>query len=85
MSRISATVFMILPPVGKSGPLMYLQSCVLVSSMSASIILTSAVHTSPRLCGGMFVAMPTAMPVAPFTSRFGIRAGSTTGSSFVPS
>ena len=27
--------------------------------------------TSPRLCGGMLVAMPTAMPPAPLTSRFG--------------
>ena len=31
----------------------------------------SAVQTSLRLCGGMLVAMPTAMPVAPLTSRFG--------------
>ena len=36
--------------------------------------------TSPRLCGGMFVAMPTAMPAEPLTSRFGKRAGSTSGS-----
>ena len=28
----------------------------------------------------MFVAIPTAMPDAPFASRFGTRAGSTTGS-----
>ena len=40
----------------------------------------SAVQTSPRLCGGMLVAIPTAMPVVPFTSRFGMRAGRTTGS-----
>ncbi len=32
------------------------------------------------LCGGMFVAMPTAMPDEPFTSRFGNRVGSTSGS-----
>ena len=31
-----------------------------------------------RLCGGMFVAMPTAMPPEPFTSRFGSREGMTT-------
>ena len=36
--------------------------------------------TSPRLCGGMLVAMPTAMPPAPLTSRFGKRAGRTDGS-----
>ena len=31
----------------------------------------SASHTSPTLCGGMLVAMPTAMPAAPLASRFG--------------
>ena len=36
--------------------------------------------TSPRLCGGMFVAMPTAMPPAPLTSRLGNFAGRTDGS-----
>ena len=35
---------------------------------------------SPRLCGGMFVAMPTAMPPEPLTSRFGTRDGRTVGS-----
>ena len=41
--------------------------------------------TSPRLWGGMLVAMPTAMPWLPLTSRFGKRAGSTVGSSLDPS
>ncbi len=41
--------------------------------------------TSPRLCGGMFVAMPTAMPPEPLTSRFGNFAGSTDGSCSEPS
>ena len=41
--------------------------------------------TSPRLCGGMFVAMPTAMPVEPLTSRFGYVAGKTVGSVVVSS
>ena len=36
--------------------------------------------TSPRLCGGMFVAIPTAIPDEPLTSRFGNRDGSTSGS-----
>ena len=36
--------------------------------------------TSVRLCGGMLVAMPTAMPLVPFTRRFGTMAGSTDGS-----
>ncbi|MGC0370824.1 hypothetical protein RKD05_003076 [Microbacterium sp. SLBN-111] len=39
----------------------------------------AAPTTSMRLWGAMFVAMPTAMPVAPFTSRFGNAAGSTSG------
>ena len=46
---------------------------------------TTASITSPRLCGGMFVAMPTAIPEEPFTSRFGNRAGSTTGWTSYPS
>ena len=41
--------------------------------MVASII-------SVRLCGGMLVAMPTAMPDEPLTSRFGTRVGRTSGS-----
>ena len=45
-----------------------------------SIIYTVASMTSPRLWGGMFVAMPTAMPMEPLTSRFGNREGSTSGS-----
>ena len=45
----------------------------------------TASMTSPRLCGGMLVAIPTAMPPPPLTSRFGNRAGSTTGSTVLPS
>ena len=37
------------------------------------------------LCGGMLVAMPTAMPDEPLASRFGNAAGSTTGSCSEPS
>ena len=40
---------------------------------------------SVRLCGGMLVAMPTAIPLEPFTSRLGMRVGSTTGSTVVSS
>ena len=32
---------------------------------------SAAAHTSPALCGGIDVAMPTAMPAAPLASRFG--------------
>ena len=44
-----------------------------MSSVSASQI-------SLRLWGGTFVAIPTAIPLAPLSSRFGMREGSTTGS-----
>jgi len=36
--------------------------------------------TSPRLCGGIFVAYPADIPVVPFTKRFGNFAGNTVGS-----
>ena len=41
-----------------------------------------ALMISVRLCGGMLVAMPTAMPDDPLTSRFGTRVGRTSGSDF---
>ena len=41
--------------------------------------------SSPALCGGIAVAMPTAMPVVPLASRLGNAAGRTTGSSSLPS
>ena len=72
------------PPVGKSGA----GRCVMRStavSVGSSISATVASISSPRLCGGMFVAMPTAIPVEPFASRLGKRAGRTTGSSSYPS
>ena len=50
-----------------------------------SIISVIASTISPRLCGGMFVAMPTAIPDEPFISRFGSFDGSTTGSLSEPS
>ncbi len=49
------------PPVGKSGPLTcFIESSTVTSGLSMRA--TSASITSPRLCGGMLVAMPTAMP-----------------------
>ena len=71
-------------PVGKSGPFtIFMRSAGRASGCSSTWIAAST--TSRRLCGGMFVAMPTAIPPPPFTSRFGNRAGSTTGSSRCPS
>ena len=78
----------IIPPVGKSGPFtISISSSIVVSfpSISLSIILTTAYITSRKLCGGIFVAIPTAIPVVPFTRRFGNLAGSTTGSFSVSS
>ena len=45
----------------------------------------AACATSFRLWLGISVAIPTAMPEAPLSSTTGRRAGSTTGSSRVPS
>ena len=36
--------------------------------------------TSVKLCGGIFVAIPTAIPEAPFTRSAGIFVGRTVGS-----
>ena len=68
-----------MPPVGKSGALMW-RIRPSTSMLGSSIVATTASMTSPTLCGGMFVAMPTAMPDEPLMRRFGTRAGSTTGS-----
>ena len=59
-----------MPPVGKSGPgTMAIRSS--IDSPGLSISAMQASITSPRLCGGMLVAMPTAMPPAPLTRRLG--------------
>ena len=41
-----------------------------------------AFTTSPGLCGGILVAIPTAIPPAPFTSILGNSAGKTDGSNW---
>ncbi|SKF62496.1 Uncharacterised protein [Mycobacteroides abscessus subsp. abscessus] len=71
-------------PLGKSGPLIR----AIAASSSSSTVASgcssdhwTASATSRRLWVGMLVAMPTAIPVDPLTSRFGKRAGSTVGSS----
>ncbi len=45
----------------------------------------SASTSSLRLCGGMLVAIPTAIPSWPFSSKLGSLAGRTVGSCVVPS
>ena len=59
-----------MPPVGKSGPgTISFRSSMLNAGSSISAMQASI--SSPRLCGGILVAMPTAMPPAPLTSKFG--------------
>ena len=67
------------PPVGKSGPLMIFKIS-FKSQFGSSILLMVASITSPRLCGGILVAYPADIPVAPLTSKFGNLAGKTVGS-----
>ena len=73
-----------IPPVGKSGPgNTSINSAVVTSGFF--INKCKAEITSPKWCGGIFVAIPTAIPVAPLTRRFGIRDGKTSGSRSVES
>ena len=76
------------PPVGRSGPWMWRSSSSTegrAAPVERPAIQARAESSSPALCGGMLVAMPTAMPDAPLASRFGNAAGSTTGSESLPS
>src|SRR3989338_2372578 len=72
-----------MPPVGKSGPW---TNCINSSPVAFGFLIKyiTPSHNSPRLCGGMFVAMPTAIPMLPFNSRFGSLDGSTRGSLVEP-
>jgi len=72
------------PPVGKSGPGKTSINSLVVTS-GFSINRSIAATTSVRLCGGIFVAIPTAIPVVPLTNKLGKRAGKTTGSFSVSS
>ena len=72
------------PPVGKSGPGMCASRSI-VDASGCAIRCSAAAHTSPALCGGIEVAMPTAMPAAPLASRFGNAEGRITGSVSTPS
>ena len=76
-------------PIGKSGPFIICMissmEVSLSSSIRLSIIFTVAPITSFKLCGGILVAIPTAIPVVPFTNRLGKRDGSTVGSFSVSS
>ena len=78
----------IVPPVGKSGPGIAAAArgrAPLRGAVRRSMTASTPSITSRMLCGGMLVAMPTAMPVDPLTSRFGNGVGRTVGSSVVSS
>ena len=49
-------------------------------TLSSSITLIIPFIISVKLCGGIFVAIPTAIPDEPFTNNAGIFAGNTAGS-----
>ena len=62
--------------------------CCINSSISMalfSIYASVPLITSVKLCGAIFVAIPTAIPEAPFTNKLGIRVGKTVGSCKVSS
>ena len=74
----------ITPPVGKSGPgICFINSFILISLFSIKAKVPLII--SPKLCGGILVAIPTAIPPAPLTSKFGYWAGKTVGSFSVSS
>src|SRR5664280_2429885 len=65
-------------PVGESGPLTQaIRSAGVAAACSSRRVAASM--TSPRLWGGMLVAMPTAMPWDPLTRMLGNRAGDLDG------
>ena len=55
-----------------------MRSSTVQSGLSTKCTMPST--TSLKLWGGMLVAIPTAMPAAPLTSKFGILEGNTVGS-----
>ena len=72
------------PAVGKSGPFI----CCINSSVVIFLFSINAIKpviTSFKLCGGIFVAIPTAIPSEPLTSNVGTREGRTVGSFSVSS
>ena len=83
-ARINPSTPNISPAVGKSGPLMCSISSNVVMFLS-SISATSPLIISLMLCGGILVAIPTAIPSDPLINRVGTAAGSTVGSFSVSS
>ena len=81
---ISTLVMKINPFVGKSGPLTnFINSATSKFGLSTKEIVAS--QTSFKLWGGIFVAIPTAIPEEPLISKFGNFPGNTEGSFREPS
>mmetsp|Transcript_11410 Transcript_11410/g.18351 ORF Transcript_11410/g.18351 Transcript_11410/m.18351 type:complete len:284 (-) Transcript_11410:635-1486(-) len=74
-----------IPPVGKSGAGITRSKSSSVHPSGSAANTHSASTTSRRLCGGIDVAIPTAIPVLPLMRMLGRRAGSTEGSVWLPS
>ena len=73
-----------MPPVGKSGPgIISINFSILIFGSLIWAIIAFA--NSLKLCGGIFVDIPTAIPEAPFSKRLGIFEGKTLGSFEDPS
>ena len=68
-----------MPPVGKSGAGTMAKSCSSVSS-EFSCKAIKALTTSVILCGGIEVAIPTAIPAVPLINKLGNLLGKTVGS-----
>ena len=69
----------IIAPVGKSGPFIIDIKSSFVT-LSSSITFIAPFITSVKLWGGIFVAIPTAIPDEPFIKSAGTFAGNTVGS-----
>ncbi|MNC94796.1 hypothetical protein D3C83_117480 [compost metagenome] len=82
--RISSFAEMICPPPGKSGPGRIARISLTVA-FGCRMTCAAASATSFRLCDGMRVEKPTGMPKEPFSRPKGSRAGSSCGSSNLPS
>ena len=72
------------PAVGKSGPFMWVINSSVETSLF-SIVTIKPLIISIRLCGGIFVAIPTAIPSEPLINSVGTVVGSTEGSFSVSS
>ena len=75
---------LIIPAVGKSGPgTKFMSSSIVKSGLAINPSVASKI--SVKLWGGIFVAIPTAIPEEPLISKLGIRVGNTTGANSVSS